>query len=46
MIKDPNTIYLFLSTLFKELRQRITKGKLISISSSSDVGACKAALSD
>jgi hypothetical protein len=51
MTKDPNTIYLFLSPIGKEPRQRIAKakdnqGKLNSTSSSSVAGACKAALSE
>jgi hypothetical protein len=46
MRKDPNTIYLFLSTLGNELRQRINQGKLNSTSSSSAAVACKAVLSD
>jgi hypothetical protein len=44
MRKDPNTIYLFLSTLGKGLKQRITKANLTS--SSSATGACKAVVSD
>jgi hypothetical protein len=45
MRKDPNTIYLFLWTIGKGLKQRITRQDN-STSSSSAAGACKAVPSD